>query len=259
MFVETRPLILLLFFLLGLVAGSAAVVVVHRDRARVPLIKGRAGCPTCGAPAPWHRRIPLVGYLTGRGRWSGCGDPIRARDPILELATGLVWVLVTARIGVSWVLPAFLAYATTLLVLSAVDLDERRIPNKVLGPMALAGALLLTVAAFEAGRPGILLRLAVGAVAYMLPMLALALITPGAMGMGDVKLAGYIGMHLAWFGLAHVFFAALLGFLIGALVGILLVASRTKSRKDMVPFGPSMALGGILPLFLGSLQSLVAV
>ena len=251
MFLETRPLVLLFFFLAGLAAGSLAVVVIHRDRARLPLLKGALQCPVCSAPAPWTERIPLVSYLAGRGLRKGCGCKIRIRDPLVELAIGLAWALVAARIGLSWVLPAFLAYATTLIVLSAVDFDERRIPNKVLGPMSIVGALLLTIAVLAAGDPRTLVRLAIGAIAYALPMLVLGLIAPGAMGMGDIKLAGYIGMHLAWLSLIHVLAGAFLAFLIGAIVGLTLVALRKKGRKDTVPFGPSMALGGFLPLFLG--------
>jgi leader peptidase (prepilin peptidase) / N-methyltransferase len=251
MFVETRPFVLLLFFLLGLAVGSLAVVVVHRDRARIPLLKGQFRCPACGAPAPWIQRIPVVSYLRGRGLRKGCGCKIRIRDPLVELTTGIVWALVAARFGLSWVLPAFLAYATTLIVLSAVDFDERRIPNKVLGPMSIVGALLLAIAALGVGNPGILIRLAIGAFAYALPMLILGLVAPGAMGMGDIKLAAYIGMHLAWFSLIHVLVGAFAAFLIGSIVGLTLVALRKKGRKDTVPFGPSMALGGFLPLFLG--------
>jgi leader peptidase (prepilin peptidase)/N-methyltransferase len=259
MFVETRPVVLLLSLLVGLVAGSVAVVVIHRDRARVPLLKGQVGCPTCGAPVPWHRRLPVMGYVVGRGRRQACGDAIRIRDPIVEVLTGVVWLLVVARLGLTWVLPAFLAYATTLIVVSAVDFDERRIPNKILGPMAIVGALLVLMAALATGNPGILVRLLVGAVAYAVPMFGLGLITEGAMGMGDVKLAGYVGMHLAWFGLIHVLAGAFLAFLIGAIAGIALVILRKKGRKDTVPFGPSMAMGGIVPVFLGKIANVLSV
>lgn len=251
MFVETRPLVLLAFFLGGLAAGSLAVVVIHRDRARARLRAGRFVCPTCGAPSPWAHRIPVMSYLAGRGLRKGCGCKIRIRDPLVELAVGLAWGLLAARFGVSWILPAFLAYATTLMILSAVDFDERRIPNKVLGPMSIVGGALLVIAALGEGDPGILIRLVIGAFAYALPMLVLGLVAPGAMGMGDIKLAGYIGMHLAWFSLVHVLVGAFLAFLVGSIVGLTLVVMRKKGRKDTVPFGPSMALGGFLPLFVG--------
>ncbi|MGQ0678456.1 MAG: prepilin peptidase [Actinomycetota bacterium] len=252
MFVETNPIFLIALFLGGLMSGGLGVKVVHRDRARVPLLKGRFVCPQCAAPYAFVHRLPLISYLVGRGRRPGCGCRTRVRDPLLELFTGLAWVAVGARLGLSTILPAFLAYATTLAILSAVDLDERRIPNKVLGPMAVVGAVLLAAAAMVTGRPGVLLVMAVGAVGYALPMLLLAIVAPGSMGMGDIKLAGYIGMHLAWFGLEHVLIGALLAFIIGAAVGLLLIALRKKGRKDTVPFGPSMALGGLLPLFLGT-------
>jgi leader peptidase (prepilin peptidase)/N-methyltransferase len=251
MFVEANPLFLALLFVAGLAAGGLGVTVVHRDRARVALMRGPFLCPECGAPAPRSQRIPLISYLAGKGHRRACGDKIRVRDPMLELGIGVAWVLVGARLGLSWILPAFLAYATTLAILSAVDLDERRIPNKVLGPMSLVAAGLLLVAALVEGKLGVVPRMVVGGLGYAAPMLLLALIAPGSMGMGDIKLAAYIGAHLAWFSLTHVLAAAFAGFIIGALVGLLLIVLRKKGRKDTVPFGPSMAIGGFLPLFLG--------
>lgn len=251
MFAETNPAVVGLLFVAGLPAGGVAVAVVHRDRARTALLKGAFLCPDCSAPVRLAHRLPLVSWVAGRGRRKGCGCKMRIRDPLLELGVGLSWAAVGGRLGLSWVLPAFVAYVTTLAILSAVDLDERRIPNKVLGPMSIAGALLLGTAALIQGRPAAIGQMALGAVGYAAPMLLLGLVAPGSMGMGDIKLAGYIGMHLGWFGLAQVLVGAFGAFLIGAVVGLTLIALRKKGRKDTVPFGPSMALGGILPLFLG--------
>lgn len=246
-------------FLGGLVAGRLAVSVVHRDHARTALLKGPSICPACGAPAPFAQRLPLVSYVLGGGRRKGCGCKVRVRDPLLELGVGIAWTLVGAKIGLTWVLPAFLAYATTLALLSAVDLDERRIPNKVLGPMSIVAAVLLLGAALIEAKLGIVPRMLLGGLGYAGPMLLLGLIAPGSMGMGDIKLAAYIGPHLAWFGGIYVVVGAFAAFIIGALVGLVLIVLRKKGRKDTVPFGPSMALGGFLPIFLVISEELLKV
>lgn len=259
MFVETGPILLTALFLGGLAAGAFATVVVHRDSARVPLFAGRLLCPSCGEPVPWYRRIPVFSYVVGRGERPGCGCAIRVRDPLVELATGVAWAALGVRIGLQWILPALLFYAFTLVTVSAVDLDERRIPNKVMGPMGLAGIVLLLLAAVMEQRLDVVPQLVIGAVGYAAPLFLLGIAAPGSMGMGDVKLAAYMGLHLAWFSLSHVLVGAILGFVIGAVVGLVLIALRKKGRKDTVPFGPSIALGGFLVLFLGSPAALISV
>jgi leader peptidase (prepilin peptidase)/N-methyltransferase len=255
MFTETSPLVLLAFAAGGLIAGMLANVVIHRDRARVALYGGRFVCPDCEEPSLFFQRLPVISYLVGRGT-RRCGHKVRIRDPLLEVACALAWVLVAARFGLSPVLPAFLLFVTTLIVVSAVDLDERRIPNKVLAPASVAAAVLLAGAALLEGEPGLIVRMLIAAVAYAVPMFILGIVAPGSMGMGDVKLAAYLGAHMAWLSMSHVLVGAFLGFLIGAVLGLLLIALRKKGRKDTLPFGPSMALGAFLVLFIGAVPSL---
>lgn len=258
MFVETRPLPLLLIAVGGLFSGALANVAIYRDAARVSLWRGRFACPDCDAPAPFYHRVPLVSYVLSRGRRRGCGDRIRLQDPVVELACAVGWVLVAARLGVVPVLPAFLALTTTLVALSAVDLKERRIPNKMLGPMAVVAALLLVAAAAAEGEPLLIGRMAVGGLGYAVPLFVLGVVAPGSMGMGDVKLAAYLGAHLAWLSLGHVLVGAFMGFLLGAALGLGLMAVRKMGRKDTLPFGPSMCLGAFLVLFVGSVPGLLS-
>ncbi len=257
MFTEARPLVLMVFAFGGLVTGVLANVVVHRDRARVPLFAGRFVCPDCGKPSPFYERLPLISYLIGGGKRRRCGDKVRVRDPLVEVVCAIGWALVIARFGLTAVLPALLVFTTTLVVVSAVDLDERRIPNKVLTPAGVAAAVLLLGAALVEGEPFAIGRMLAGALGYAVPMFVLGVVAPGSMGMGDVKLAAYLGSHLAWFSLGHVLVGAFLGFLIGAILGLLLIAVRKKDRKDTLPFGPSMSVGGFLVLFIASVPALL--
>lgn len=257
MFQLTNPLILLAFALGGLAAGSMANVIVHRDRARTRLYSGPFVCPDCGDPSPFYERIPVVSYLLGGGKRRRCGHKIRIRDPLVEVAMAATWALLAARFGVSPILPALLAFAFTLVTVSAVDLDERRIPNKVLAPMGALAAILLVGAALIEGEPETILRMLMGGLGYAVPMFLLGIVVPGSMGMGDVKLAAYLGAHLAWLSLPHVLVGAFLGFLIGAVLGLVLIAVKKKGRKDTLPFGPSMALGAFLILFIGSVAQVL--
>lgn len=207
-------------------------------------------CPNCGRSIAWFENIPLFSYIALRGRCRSCSEPISIRYPLVEALTGAACVAVAFRIGLKPELPAFLVFVITLVILSAIDLEYRRIPNKVLGPASAIGTVLLGVAALASGAPGSLMRMGIGALAYGVPMLLIALIAPSGMGMGDVKLAAYLGGHLAWFGLLHVLVGAFAGFFIGSLIGVILIALGRKSRKDGIPFGPSMAAGAVVALLL---------
>ncbi|MGH2810660.1 MAG: prepilin peptidase, partial [Actinomycetota bacterium] len=144
-----------------------------------------------------------------------------------------------------------------LIILSAVDLEHRKIPNKILGPAAIIAVVALTGAAVGSGGLGMLKDPAIGVFAYGLPLLALAIIVPHGMGMGDVKLAGYLGWHLGWLNLLHVAVGAFAGFLVGAAAGIALMAIGRKGRKSTIPFGPAMACGTFIAVLWG--KALVSV
>jgi leader peptidase (prepilin peptidase)/N-methyltransferase len=249
---ETRVPILLLAFLMGLAVGSVATMLVYRGPTEEPMFKALFTCPECGRALAWRDRVAILSLLPGWRKVRTCGHRIRRRDAVVELVVALFWVLATARFGLSPVLPAFLAFLTTLVVLSAVDLEHRRILNRVLAPMTLVALLLLTAGAVAEGRPSVLVDSAKGALVYLVPMLALGLLIPESMGMGDIKLAGYLGLHLGWFSLAHVLFGAFLGFFIGAVIGVSLMIAGRKGRKETIPFGPSMAAGAAILVLIGA-------
>lgn len=168
--------------------------------------------------------------------------------------TVLLWVPIVRQIGLRPELPAFLAMGAILVVLSVIDIEQRRIPNRILGPAAIAAVVLLSAAAaFSNEADGTtLVRALMGALAYGVPMLGLAIAAPSGMGMGDVKLAAYLGLHLGWLSLVHVVVGAFAGFLVGSLAGLSLMAAQKKGRKETIPFGPSMAVGAFIAVFWGN-------
>lgn len=152
------------------------------------------------------------------------------------------------RFWPEWVLPALLAFCAVAVVLSAVDFAENRLPNTVIVVGIAAVALLLVVAAVFTGEWMRLLWAIAGAVGVFAAFLVLALISPAAMGMGDVKLAALIGLALGWFGVWAVLVGVLAAFVIGGLVAIGALALGRVTLRGELPFGPPMLTGAILVL-----------
>ncbi|MGH2717938.1 MAG: prepilin peptidase [Actinomycetota bacterium] len=242
---------LIVAFLGGLLAGGVATVCVFRLPRNYSVLSPRSSCPNCEAVLAWYDTIPVVSWFALHGKCRTCQHPISVSYPVIELATGLVWEAIVARLGVHPELAAFLAFGTSLVILSAIDIQHHRLPNNVLGPASLFAIAALLAAAAYHGRWTNLEHAAIGAVAYGLPMLVIGLAAPAAMGGGDVKFAPYLGFHLGWFGLTLVAGGALLGLLLGGLGGALLLLVGRKGLKDAIPFGPFMALGAFSMLLVG--------
>lgn len=239
-------------FLIGSVIGSFGNVVIYRLPRGDSLVRPRSACPECGEQIAWYDNLPLISYAVLRGRCRKCGAKISPRYPVVELLMAATWALVGWRVGLRPELPAFLVFAAVLVVLSFIDLEHRRLPNRIVGPATLAGLVLLAVAALVTRDWRSFIRAIVGCLAYGLPMLLLALAFPKGMGGGDVNLAAYLGLHLGWLSLSEVLVGAMTGFFLGGLIGIVLLAAGKKGRKDPIPFGPFMALGSFISLLWGS-------
>jgi leader peptidase (prepilin peptidase) / N-methyltransferase len=186
----------------------------------------------------------LVTRLAGAFPWAEhrLGAPA-VRTPLLELGTALLFALTALRFGVSGQLPAFLVLAAVGTLLAVVDLRHRLLPNRVLAPAFAAGVLLLTGAAAAGGAWAALLRAGLAAAVLFAVYLVLALISPGGLGMGDVKLAGLLGLHLGWLGWGAVVLGGAAGFVVQALLALVLLAARRVGLRGELPFGPAMLLG----------------
>ena len=168
---------------------------------------------------------------------------------MLLVAAGLVGLMVW-RFGLSWDLPAFVVFAAAAALLAAVDLRHALLPNRVLVPALVAGAILLTGAALPTGDWAALLRAGIAAVSLFGILLVLALISPRSLGMGDVKLAALLGLHLGWIGWQAVYLGVFLGFLLQAVVGLALLLARRVGRRSELPFGPALLAGALAAVVL---------
>ena len=228
--------------LLGLLVGSFLNVVIYRVPRGQSVAWPGSHCPHCGEHIRPLDNIPIFSYLLLRGRCRKCEGRISARYPAVEGVTGLLFGVTAYDFGLDLALLPALVLVCTLIPLAIIDLEHRLLPNVIVGPAAVAG-LLLSIAADPARwwtYPASALILAAA-------MLGLALIRPGGMGMGDVKMSGMLGAFLGPYAALAVF----LGALVGAVTGGLLMVAGKAQRRSALPFGTFMAIGGLLSLFAG--------
>lgn len=227
-----------LIFVLGAIIGSFLNVVIYRLPRKQSLIAPGSRCPHCGAPIkPWDN-VPLVSFLILRGRCRACRRPIHWRYPVVELVTAIIVTVLWLRSGTQLAFAAGALFALILLAIFFIDLDHQIVPNALSYPGLILGLLL----AIPQGRFPDALFAAAGAGAFFL---LIAIVSRGGMGGGDIKLAAMMGAFLGW---PAIVVALLLAFTLGALVGLTLVALRLRGRKDPIPFGPALAVGGIIAL-----------
>jgi leader peptidase (prepilin peptidase)/N-methyltransferase len=235
---------LLITALAGLAVGSFLNVVAYRLPLGLSLVHPRSRCPGCETPVRPYDNVPVLSWVVLRGRCRSCAEPISARYPIVELTTGALWVLVAAFADDALHLVLGLLLVTTLIPLTLVDLDRRLIPNKITLPASVAAiaAAVLLDASFVPE------QLIAGVAAGSFFLLA-ALAYPRGMGMGDVKLAGMLGLYLGRAVAPALFIALVAGVVVGA--AIIARKGAAEGRKTAVPFGPFLALGGVAAFFVG--------
>jgi len=232
------------FAAFGLAVGSFLTVVIHRVPQRKSIVAPRSACPSCGAQIGARDNIPVVSYVLLRGRCRHCGAPISAEYPAVEALTAAAFLGAALAFGDVWVAALVAGFLAVVEAAAAIDLHHRVIPNRILYP-SLAVFTVAVATLWVAGRGVSLAGGALGLLAYGGGLLLVALISRQGMGMGDVKLAGLVGLVLGALGWKYVGVAAALAILAGGLIaiGALLRGAR---RKDVLPFGPSIALGALL-------------
>lgn len=250
---------------LGAAIGSFLNVVIHRVPAGISVVSPPSACPACAAPVRPYDNIPVISWFVLRGRCRDCGAPFSVRYALIELATALVFAalavlhlpgILTAATGesalaASLVLLAHLYLAAISIALAAIDLDTHRLPDAIVLPAYGVGAVLLGGSAIAGGDLEALARAAAGAGLLFAGYLLLALISPRGMGMGDVKLAGVLGLFLGFTGWAALAVGTLAAFVLGGIVGIALIAAGRARRNTGIPFGPWMLGGAWMGILLG--------
>jgi leader peptidase (prepilin peptidase)/N-methyltransferase len=225
----------------GAAIGSFLTVIAERLPAKLPVVHGRSACPRCHEQIAWYDNVPLVSFAVLRGRCRSCSAPISWRYPAVELTTGVLIAACFLAFGLT--ADAFVAayFCAALVVLSAIDIEHRILPDRIVLPSAA-----LVLAAQTILHPSI--EWALAALGASLFLFLAVLAYPAGMGMGDVKLALLLGAMLG----RHVPVALMIGMLAALVPAVfLLVRHGSAARKMGIPFGPFLALGAIVALFAG--------
>ena len=230
-----------LVFAPGLAIGSFLNVVAARLPLKRSVVRPPSACMSCGQEIRWYDNVPLLSYALLRGRCRHCGVRIPLVYPAVELLTALLIAGCVLAFGLSARAAVAAFFCAVLVAVSAIDLEHRIIPNRIVVP-----ATAIVLAANTLRDPSIEWLVAgAGAFAFLL---AAALIYPAGMGMGDVKLAGLMGVALG----KTVSVALMAGMVAAMIPGFILFARHgARARKMGIPFGPFLALGSVVALFWG--------
>lgn len=243
------PALIALSAVLGLAVGSFLNVVIWRIPRGESVVNPPSHCPACGAGVRPRDNVPVLGWLVLRGRCRDCRTRISARYPAVEALTAVLFAAVALRFGLAWELPAFLYLAAIAIALTLIDVDVHRLPDAIVLPSYIVGGLLLLGASAATAEWSRMLWAVVGLAALWAFYFLLVLVYPRGMGWGDVKLAGVLGMYLAWLGWAELVVGAFGGFLLGGVVGAGLMLAGRAGRKSKIPFGPFMLVGALIAIF----------
>jgi leader peptidase (prepilin peptidase)/N-methyltransferase len=229
---------------LGLLIGSFLNVVAYRLPRGESLAVPASHCPSCETPIKPYDNVPVLSWLMLRGRCRSCRSPIPWRYPLVELGTALLMALAVLVAGADQDAWLGLAFVLLLVPVTVIDIDYRIIPNRLMIAGAVAAPAILALT-----HPEQLPEHAIAAVAAGGFLLLAAIARPGGMGMGDVKLAFVMGLFLG----REVGFALLVALVAGSVLGAAIIARKgaAEGRKTAIPFGPFLALGGVVALLAG--------
>ena len=232
----------------GLTVGSFLNVVIVRLPERRSLWHPRSACPGCGAAIAWYDNLPLLSFALLRGRCRACALPISWRYPIVEAVTGAAFVSAYAAFGFTARFVVAAALLAALIAITAIDLRLQIIPNAITLPGIVAG-VLANLGTGAVPWLDALIGVLVGGGVFVAIILGYALLfREEGMGLGDAKLGAMLGAFLGWKALLFALFVAVI---VGGVLAIVLLATGVCSRKDPIPFGPFLALGGATGLFWG--------
>ncbi|WP_241994591.1 A24 family peptidase [Cryobacterium sp. TMT2-10] len=249
----------------GALIGSFLNVVAYRVPLKLSVTSPPSACTSCGVRIKGYDNIPVLSWVFLLGRCRNCSSRISARYPAVELGTAVFFGIVTWRflpnngvqasalptITSTFLLIAFLYLVSISVVLALIDADTHTLPNRVILPSYLVGIGFLAAASISVGDVSSLLRAGAGLCILWAFYLGLALLYPGGMGFGDVKLAGLLGLFLGYLGWGELIVGGFAAFLLGGIYGAGLLLAKRASRKSGIPFGPWMLAGAWVGILFG--------
>jgi len=237
-----------LIFILGLIVGSFSNVCIYRIPRNESIIYPASHCPKCRSKIKPVDNIPLLSFILLKGRCRNCKSKISIQYPIVELLTGLTYLIIYLTYGLSVQTLIFIILSSALIIIAFIDLNEQIVPDVISLPGIVIGFIISFFVPYISFINSALGVAVGGGIILIIGLGGSVIFKKEAMGGGDVKLAAMIGAFLGW---RYIVISLFLGFFLGALAGIFLILSKIKSREDVVPFGPFIVLGSIITLLWG--------
>ena len=237
-----------LIFILGLIVGSFSNVCIYRIPRNESIIYPASHCPKCRSKIKPVDNIPLLSYILLKGRCRNCKSKISIQYPIVELITGLIYLIIYLTYGLGVQTLIYIILSSALMIIAFIDLNQQIVPDVISLPGIIIGFILSFFVPYISFINSALGVLVGGGIILIIGMAGSVIFKKEAMGGGDVKLAAMIGAFLGW---RYIIISLFLGFFVGALAGIILILSKIKSREDTVPFGPFIILGSFITLLWG--------
>ncbi|MBW4030532.1 MAG: prepilin peptidase [Acidobacteria bacterium] len=246
-------LLLIYCGVLGLAIGSFLNVVIYRVPRHLSIVRPGSACPVCSRPIAARDNIPVISWIVLGGRCRGCHSPISMRYPLVELTTAGLFAVTAWRVGAHLDLVAFLILDAALLALALIDVEMLLLPRSIVYPTLVAvGTVFLATAALQHQWHRLLVA-ALCSLAWFTVFFVMNLISPRSLGFGDVRLSAVLGLALGWWGVGEVILGFFLSNLVGAVVGVTLIATQKMRRDQPVPYGVFLAIGTVLTVLVGPL------
>lgn len=236
---------------LGLIIGSFLTVVVDRVPRGASIVSPGSACGACGLRLGPRDLVPVFSWLVLGGKCRRCRTSIGIEPLVLELTTCGLFVAMAVHFDRVAETIAFCTLSAGLVALSWIDLKTKRLPREVTYVTAALGLPVLVIAALVRDEPRRIATMAGGAAIALAFMWILYVASRGGMGDGDVRLSPLLGAYLGWLGLPYVPIGLFLGFLLGSIVGVGAMVVGRAGRKTALPFGPFLAAGTVLAVFVG--------
>ena len=235
-------------FIFGTIVGSFLNVCIYRLPKKQSILFPLSYCPDCNKPIKFYDNIPILSYLFLGGKRRKCGNSISIRYPVVEFLTGLLFLALFLKFGLSVDYFIYLVFCAALLVVTFIDLDHQIIPDMITLPGIIAG-LILSLFLTEITFLDSIIGLVAGGGGLFLIAMGYHLFTKReGMGAGDIKLLSMIG---AFLGFKAVIVTVFFGSLFGSLLGVLMMIKEKKGRRLIIPFGPFLTFGALVYLFWG--------
>lgn len=228
-----------IILILGLFIGSFLNVCIYRIPNNQSISYPPSSCSVCNTRIKYYDLVPIISYMILRGRCRSCGEKISLRYPLIEGLNGVLYYLLYHTYGFSLSTLFFMFVISILIVITFIDYDHMIIPYRLNIILGVLGIFNMFLGIYPLNTKSAILGGLVGFGFFLL----IAIVTGGQMGGGDIFLIGVLGLIL---GLGNIIMITILSFITGAIISIILLATKVKSRKDPIPFGPFIALSAVL-------------